>query len=451
MTASRSRLCERAVAACSPGCASLPSGDMAHTVVDGAHNPGRSGRVRSQDVYVQTARNQARPARARRRGDPDPDLLHSVTWCSRPGPASGIPCADDDPGAGRRGDVARSSATLRQPRDQAQRPAGADASATDRPHGQEFQLLLALAERRNRVVPRADLYELVWRRRMAYRDRSVDVFVRKLRLKLHDAAPDGSTSTPTSASATGSRPSASASGRRGSYAALQRRRYPGARRSARTLAASGPGTRERGGLFYSVGRGIRSSTARGEQGNDEETIFTLSDRSIGPRRARAGRLRLVDEELLLPLLSVPADRHPPPRARSRALRRHPRVAELAAAEHPTVSQFPPAQRAHAPAARLKGGFERPARRRDGHVHAGKRPVRVCPEHQLRGVRVRPDGPVPRSQPEQPGAGAVPRPGRSDRRSRRSTAASRTAGRAESRRSTRPICPSRKGHLHARCR
>jgi DNA-binding response OmpR family regulator len=55
--------------------------------------------------------------------------------------------------------------------------------------GREFQLLLALAERRNRVVPRADLYELVWQRRMAYRDRSVDVFVRKLRLKLGAASP----------------------------------------------------------------------------------------------------------------------------------------------------------------------------------------------------------------------------------------------------------------------
>ena len=53
----------------------------------------------------------------------------------------------------------------------------------------EFQVLVALAERRNRVVPRADLYELVWRRRMAYRDRSVDVFVRKLRLKLQAACP----------------------------------------------------------------------------------------------------------------------------------------------------------------------------------------------------------------------------------------------------------------------
>jgi DNA-binding response OmpR family regulator len=54
----------------------------------------------------------------------------------------------------------------------------------------EFQLLLALAQRRNRVVARTELYELVWRRWMPYRDRSVDVFVRKLRIKLGAAAPD---------------------------------------------------------------------------------------------------------------------------------------------------------------------------------------------------------------------------------------------------------------------
>jgi DNA-binding response OmpR family regulator len=55
--------------------------------------------------------------------------------------------------------------------------------------GREFQLLLALAERRNRVVPRAVLYEIVWRRPMASRNRSVDVIVRKLRLKLADSCP----------------------------------------------------------------------------------------------------------------------------------------------------------------------------------------------------------------------------------------------------------------------
>lgn len=72
------------------------------------------------------------------------------------------------------------------------RPSGLQARADGRPldlTSREFQLLLALAERRNRVVPRTDLYELVWRRRMTYCDRSVDVFVRKLRLKLTHAAP----------------------------------------------------------------------------------------------------------------------------------------------------------------------------------------------------------------------------------------------------------------------
>jgi DNA-binding response OmpR family regulator len=53
----------------------------------------------------------------------------------------------------------------------------------------EFQTFMALAERRDRVVTRPEIYTLVWRRQMAYRDRSVDVFVRKLRRKLDSAAP----------------------------------------------------------------------------------------------------------------------------------------------------------------------------------------------------------------------------------------------------------------------
>jgi DNA-binding response OmpR family regulator len=53
----------------------------------------------------------------------------------------------------------------------------------------EFQTFMALAERPDRVVTRPEIYSLVWQRQMAYRDRSVDVFVRKLREKLHRAAP----------------------------------------------------------------------------------------------------------------------------------------------------------------------------------------------------------------------------------------------------------------------
>ncbi len=53
----------------------------------------------------------------------------------------------------------------------------------------EFQTFFVLAERQDRVVPREVIYELVWGGAMTHRDRSVDVFVRKVRRKLHAAAP----------------------------------------------------------------------------------------------------------------------------------------------------------------------------------------------------------------------------------------------------------------------
>jgi DNA-binding winged helix-turn-helix (wHTH) protein len=53
----------------------------------------------------------------------------------------------------------------------------------------EFQVLLILAEREDRVLRRADIYSGVWGGEMKYRDRSVDVFVRKVRNKLAHAAP----------------------------------------------------------------------------------------------------------------------------------------------------------------------------------------------------------------------------------------------------------------------
>ncbi len=53
----------------------------------------------------------------------------------------------------------------------------------------EFELFLVLAERDDRVVPRGHIYELVWGGSMPHRDRSVDVFVRKVRRKLRVAAP----------------------------------------------------------------------------------------------------------------------------------------------------------------------------------------------------------------------------------------------------------------------
>ena len=54
----------------------------------------------------------------------------------------------------------------------------------------EFQTFLVLAERRNRVVPRHVVYELVSGDQMTRRNRSVDVCVRKVRGKLTHAAPD---------------------------------------------------------------------------------------------------------------------------------------------------------------------------------------------------------------------------------------------------------------------
>jgi DNA-binding winged helix-turn-helix (wHTH) protein len=52
----------------------------------------------------------------------------------------------------------------------------------------EFQLLLLLAQN-DRVLERDEIYERVWGYAMAHGDRSVDVFVRKLRQKLHAASP----------------------------------------------------------------------------------------------------------------------------------------------------------------------------------------------------------------------------------------------------------------------
>jgi DNA-binding response OmpR family regulator len=54
----------------------------------------------------------------------------------------------------------------------------------------EFEIFYALVQNRDRVVRRQELYDMVWGGRMAYRDRSVDVFVRKVRRKLADVSPE---------------------------------------------------------------------------------------------------------------------------------------------------------------------------------------------------------------------------------------------------------------------
>lgn len=48
----------------------------------------------------------------------------------------------------------------------------------------EFRLLYALALERGRVVTRDELLQKVWGRRQSHRDRTIDVFVRKLRDKI---------------------------------------------------------------------------------------------------------------------------------------------------------------------------------------------------------------------------------------------------------------------------
>ena len=53
----------------------------------------------------------------------------------------------------------------------------------------EFRLLYALALDRGRVVTRDEVLQKVWGRRQTHRDRTVDVFVRKLRDKLDALQP----------------------------------------------------------------------------------------------------------------------------------------------------------------------------------------------------------------------------------------------------------------------
>lgn len=53
----------------------------------------------------------------------------------------------------------------------------------------ELELLTALAERHGRIVSREELYKAVWEEQYRKSDRSVDVYVARLRHKLADAIP----------------------------------------------------------------------------------------------------------------------------------------------------------------------------------------------------------------------------------------------------------------------
>jgi len=53
----------------------------------------------------------------------------------------------------------------------------------------ELQLLAALAARPQRILTREELYDAVWGRELRRADRSVDVYVSRLRTKLAEAIP----------------------------------------------------------------------------------------------------------------------------------------------------------------------------------------------------------------------------------------------------------------------
>lgn len=54
----------------------------------------------------------------------------------------------------------------------------------------EFQVLVALARRQGCVVSRRELYEAVWAQPLRAGDRTIDVYVRRLRVKLEAALPE---------------------------------------------------------------------------------------------------------------------------------------------------------------------------------------------------------------------------------------------------------------------
>jgi DNA-binding response OmpR family regulator len=54
----------------------------------------------------------------------------------------------------------------------------------------EFGLLAAMARRQGTIITREDLYRSVWGGELRHGDRSVDVYVSKLRTKLENALPD---------------------------------------------------------------------------------------------------------------------------------------------------------------------------------------------------------------------------------------------------------------------
>src|SRR3954470_8665033 len=89
------------------------------------------------------------------------------------------------PAEERRGDAIEVEELRIDPREVQAYVGGASADLTPT----EFKLLYTLALDRGRVVTRDELLQKVWGRRETHRDRTVDVFVRRLRQKIDAAAP----------------------------------------------------------------------------------------------------------------------------------------------------------------------------------------------------------------------------------------------------------------------
>ena len=86
------------------------------------------------------------------------------------------------------GEVLRAGALEVRPNEYVVRAGGRTVAMSVR----ELELLAALARRRGRVVPREELYVTVWGAPLRDHDRSVDVYIHKLRTKLGDALPEWS-------------------------------------------------------------------------------------------------------------------------------------------------------------------------------------------------------------------------------------------------------------------
>ncbi|MBA2580229.1 MAG: winged helix-turn-helix transcriptional regulator [Thermoleophilaceae bacterium] len=84
------------------------------------------------------------------------------------------------------GEVLRAGRLEIRPRDYAALVDGRAVALTVR----ELELLTALARRPERIVSREELYAVVWGQPFHKHDRSVDVYVAKLRMKLERELPD---------------------------------------------------------------------------------------------------------------------------------------------------------------------------------------------------------------------------------------------------------------------